>query len=75
MSKKDSYSPYGHDWRSKKVKKEKSRSQTPGNQKTLACQATARERFFAKRNRSYKDRQYAQWALYIKSGNSRILVG
>ena len=63
-----------HDWRSKIERKRLRGSQTPGSQKTLACQATALERFFAKRSRSYKHQGYAEWVGYMTIGSSKIKI-
>lgn len=58
----------------KRKKKQRNASRTPGKQKTLACQATQLERFFAKRSRSYKHAGYWEWASCYLAGNTKIRV-
>lgn len=52
--------PHGAKWRSRRDKKNQG-SQTPGKQKNTNCQATDKERFFAKRGRAYKHKEYNSW--------------
>lgn len=52
--------PHGAKWRSRRDKKKQS-SQTPGRQKNVGCQATPKEKFFAKRSRAYKTKDYGSW--------------
>lgn len=51
----------GFDWNTKNERKNRVRSQTPGKQKGINCQATVLDRFFAKTSRSYKHKGYAAW--------------
>uniref|UniRef100_A0A6H1ZAT5 Uncharacterized protein n=1 Tax=viral metagenome TaxID=1070528 RepID=A0A6H1ZAT5_9ZZZZ len=62
----------GFDWRRKQTQGRNRGSQTPGRTKVLSCHASPLERYFAKRNRSYKHIGYEDWWPYVKTGNSRI---
>jgi hypothetical protein len=48
-------------YKTKQADKRRQGSQTPGHQKNENCHATAIERYFCRRNRSYKHPEYATW--------------
>lgn len=49
------------DWKSKQFEKVKKASRTPGKSKNENCQATYLDKYFAARNRSYKNPEYSVW--------------
>jgi len=53
---------------SKRDKKLKSKSSTPGKQKA-PCQINFMDRHFAKRSRSYKTNGYSTWCLKMSKKN------
>jgi hypothetical protein len=53
-------------WRAKKTKKQSRKAQTAGSLKGENCKAGPLDRFMAKRNRSYKHREYAGWCERMK---------
>jgi len=65
-------SAHGFDWCSKQREKAKRANRTPGKTKVLSCQATTFDRFFNKRSRAYKRRDYK---VYYKQGSSKTYIG
>ena len=57
-------------WKQNIEKKARKGSQTTGRTKNAdTCQATTQDRYMAKRNRSYKHRNYDAWAKKTKALN------
>ena len=52
----------GFNWKRKVNEKKRRGSQTAGTQKGKHCTADAKERYMAKRNRSYKHPDYEDWS-------------
>jgi hypothetical protein len=52
----------GHDWRKNTYQRKRKASRTAGIMKNENCKASPLERYMARRSRSYKHRDYAQWS-------------
>lgn len=48
----------------------KGRGQSSGKEKKGTCIADYRKKYFAKRSRSYKDREYSDWCIWADKVNS-----
>lgn len=62
-------------WKTKKIGKKRTGSQTPGRQKGLHCQADAFKKSMAKNSRSYKRPEYAAWCAQMDAMNGRAKAG
>lgn len=62
-------------WKAKKIRQQGKRSVTPGNKKGENCMTDKMKNFFAKRSRSYKHPDYAQWCDKMDVVNKRAMAG
>jgi len=57
------------DWKQSKIARKNKASRTPGKAKGERCQADAMDKFFCRRNRSYKHREYGAWCEKVNRMN------
>lgn len=59
-------------WKTKTFDKKRKGSQTPGKRKNEeTCQATVDDKYFARRSRSYKDKDYWKWCAKTRKLNGQ----